>query len=235
MLLIGSFYLLGLAPFLDFLGPHRAILIWQWSFYGVSMCTFHLTEFFTTALFNPSVTSADSFLVNHSPAYTAAALASWLEFGIRFCVWPRWNSTIVTLVGVMVVLISQTIRSLAMITCGESFNHLIQTSKKDNHVLITNGIYQYFRHPSYVGFYYWSVGTQLLLGNYLSALVFAIASCLFFRKRIPYEEESLLQHFPAEYPAYMQQTWIGIPFVRSCILPQQEELLHEEDSDKKSR
>ena len=38
------------------------------------LSTFHLLEFFITALYNPYVTSADSFLVNHSIAYTAAAL-----------------------------------------------------------------------------------------------------------------------------------------------------------------
>ncbi len=35
----------------------------QWTAYLLVLCTFHLGEFFTTALFNPSVTSADSFMV----------------------------------------------------------------------------------------------------------------------------------------------------------------------------
>ena len=46
----------------------------QWTVYIIFLCTFHLGEFFTTALFNPSVTTADSFMVNHSKAYSAAAL-----------------------------------------------------------------------------------------------------------------------------------------------------------------
>ena len=52
------------------------------------------------------------------------------------------------------VVIGQFIRSLAMVTCGESFNHLIQTERKDNHVLVTHGIYKYLRHPRYVN---WSI------------------------------------------------------------------------------
>jgi hypothetical protein len=40
----------------------------------IFLCTFHLGEFFTTAVFNPSVTTSDSFMVNHSKAYTTAAL-----------------------------------------------------------------------------------------------------------------------------------------------------------------
>lgn len=56
------------------LGPDRVVLLWQWCAYVVVVCTFHMAEFFITALYNPSVTSADSFLVNHSVMYTAAAL-----------------------------------------------------------------------------------------------------------------------------------------------------------------
>ena len=35
----------------------------QWTVYVIVLCSFHLGEFFTTAVFNPSVTSADSFMV----------------------------------------------------------------------------------------------------------------------------------------------------------------------------
>lgn len=56
------------------LGPDRVQLILQWSLYVVVLCTFHLLEFFATSFYNPYVTSSDSFLINHSIAYTAAAL-----------------------------------------------------------------------------------------------------------------------------------------------------------------
>lgn len=46
----------------------------QWTIYLIFLCAFHLGEFFTTALFNPSVATADSFMVNHSKAYTTAAM-----------------------------------------------------------------------------------------------------------------------------------------------------------------
>ena len=78
--------------------------------------------------------------------------------------------------------------------------------------------YSILRHPSYVGFYYWSIATQLLLNNFVHTMLFAGASTLFFRKRIPYEEESLMQYFPDQYPAYRKKTWIGIPFVPTVPL-----------------
>lgn len=116
-------------------------LAMQWTVYVMSLCSFHLGEFFTTALFNPSVTSADSFMINHSKAYTAAALISWVEFAIRLAFFPdATNSRRVFCIGMMFVLGGQVVRSWAMITCGESFNHYIQRDKKDNHVLVTHGM-----------------------------------------------------------------------------------------------
>jgi protein-S-isoprenylcysteine O-methyltransferase len=199
------------------LSPERLAMAWQWCFYVWAMCSFHLLEFFTTAVYNPSVTSGDSFLVNHSKAYTAAALIAATEFGFKFLFLPTRPHVWLVRIGVLLLFASQTIRTLSMKTCGESFNHLIQTSKKDNHVLITRGVYSIFRHPSYVGFYYWSISTQLVLQNYLSAILFAVASWMFFRRRIPYEEESLLELFPEEYPAYAKVTWVGIPFIPNFL------------------
>lgn len=76
--------------------------------------------------------------------------------------------------------------------------------------------YKIFRHPSYVGFYYWAVGTQLLLGNVLHTILFAIAAWMFFKRRIPYEEEALMQLFPQEYPEYVKTTYVGIPFLSTA-------------------
>ena len=38
----------------------------QWTVYVIALCAFHLAEFFTTAVFNPSATSADSFMVRYA-------------------------------------------------------------------------------------------------------------------------------------------------------------------------
>jgi hypothetical protein len=38
----------------------------QWTVYVIILCTFHLAEFFTTSFFNPTVTSADSFMVRYA-------------------------------------------------------------------------------------------------------------------------------------------------------------------------
>jgi protein-S-isoprenylcysteine O-methyltransferase len=65
---------------------------------------------------------------------------SLTEFWIRFWFFPQLNTKYMMIVGIVMTTAAQFIRSLAMVTCGESFNHLIQRSKKDNHKLITHGV-----------------------------------------------------------------------------------------------
>lgn len=188
-------------------------LLFQWNLYVITLCIFHLAEFFITAMYNPSVVNADSFIVNHSKAYTTAMIVSVTEFWTKFVFCPSMNSKISFVMGIILCLGGQLVRSLGMKTCGESFNHIIQHVKKDNHVLVTTGIYKYLRHPSYFGFYYWSIGTQLLVGNVVSTFAFGVSSWFFFNRRIPYEEQTLIRLFPNGYEHYMTTSYIGIPFI----------------------
>jgi len=152
-------------------------------------------------------------------SYTTAMIVSSLEFWLKFGFLQIFGGSVVILplslrwVGLFLVLTGQAIRSIAMVTCGSSFNHLIQRKKKEDHVLVTHGVYSIFRHPSYVGWFYWSIGTQLVCLNPFSTLAYAFASWYFFKQRIPYEEKTLTSHFEEEYTEYIEKTWLGIPFI----------------------
>mmetsp|Transcript_16245 Transcript_16245/g.19837 ORF Transcript_16245/g.19837 Transcript_16245/m.19837 type:complete len:275 (+) Transcript_16245:96-920(+) len=219
LLVLACSELMGISPsiFLNSISTARISLILQWLLFVISVCFFHVSEFFVTALYNPSVVDSSSFVVNQSKAYTSAMMVSSIEFWIRYLLFPSINSTFIAIVGIVFVSAGQFIRTMAMVTCGESFNHIIQHSKKETHKLVTNGIYAYLRHPSYTGFFYWSVGSQLMLGNFLSSLLFAAASWVFFHRRIPFEEKTLLKMFPEDYPRYIKHTFIGIPFLTRSI------------------
>lgn len=41
---------------------------------------FHYSEYLCIAITNPRTLTTDSFMLNHSVAYAAAATASWIEF-----------------------------------------------------------------------------------------------------------------------------------------------------------
>ena len=102
-------------------------------------------------------------------------------------------------------------------TCGDSFSHIIADEKTDEHKLITHGIYSILRHPSYFGWFYWSVGTQLILCNLISTVLYTAAAWYFFESRIPYEEYKLLEFYGEDYRQYMLRTFIGIPYIRTVI------------------
>jgi len=186
-----------------------------WSLYAVLLCSFHTLEFVSTALFKWRDLSYDSFLINHSLAYTAALSAGVLEFLLEGAYFspPAWSVAL----GLLLVLAGQALRFVAMATAKEHFAHRIMTRKVPEHRLVTHGVYSVLRHPAYTGWFWWSIGTQLLLANPLCAAGYAWASWSFFNDRIPYEEATLLAFYPDEYPAYIRRTWIAIPFVSTAL------------------
>lgn len=52
------------------------------------MAIFHYSEFLSIAIVQPKQVSVDSFVINHSPQYTIAAVTSWLEFFIESYFFP---------------------------------------------------------------------------------------------------------------------------------------------------
>lgn len=88
---------------------------------------------------------------------------------MKFCVLLccRWSELKqlkwLSCVGLLMVLCGEGLRKAAMLTAGSNFNHIVQNEKAQSHVLVTSGVYSYFRHPSYVGWFYWSTGTQVRL------------------------------------------------------------------------
>jgi len=188
------------------------------SLYGLALTIFHAAEFFITAIYNPQALVADSFLLNHSNMYAMAHILALTEWGLSTVLFPQGSSfsSLTFYVGLILTILSQLVRSGAMATAGASFHHLIQTQQADHHRLVRHGLYRYMRHPSYSGFFFWTIGTQLLLGNAIMTIVLTIVAWQFFARRIPYEEESLQKQYPDEYAAYHDETtFSGVPFVHT--------------------
>ncbi|XP_061829306.1 protein-S-isoprenylcysteine O-methyltransferase [Nerophis lumbriciformis] len=188
-----------------------------WTHFGWYMCSlafFHYSEYLVTAIINPRSLSLDSFLLNHSVEYTLAAVCSWLEFTLEMLTFPALKQlTWLSVAGLFMVLCGEALRKSAMLTAGSNFNHIVQNEKAHSHVLVTSGVYAFFRHPSYVGWFYWSVGTQVLLCNPICTLGYTIASWRFFRERIEEEEISLINFFAEDYVEYKKRVPTGLPFI----------------------
>jgi len=107
----------------------------------------------------------------------------------------------------------QILRSAAMIHASTNFSHSVAFLKRDTHRLVTDGVYRWFRHPSYAGFYYWALGTQLVLQNPLTFIMFTILLWRFFYYRTRAEEGALIKFFGDEYINYRRRVGTKIPFV----------------------
>ena len=55
----------------------------------------------------------------------------------------------------------EVLRKTAMVTASSGFTHTVQNKRKENHKLVTSGVYSWARHPSYVGWFYWAIATQV--------------------------------------------------------------------------
>jgi hypothetical protein len=99
------------------------------------------------------------------------------------------------------------------VTAAHNFTHLIQTRRRPQHSLVTQGVYAWVRHPGYTGWAVWAVGTQLLLCNPVCAAGFATAAWRFFAGRIQYEDALLASFFGAAFEQYRAAVPSGIPGV----------------------
>lgn len=115
--------------------------------------------------------------------------------------------------GLVLVAVGQAARSAAMARAGPSFNHVVQQTQRREHVLVTTGIYGWLRHPSYFGFFWWGLGTQLAMGNAVCLVAYAAVLWRFFSERIRHEEVFLVRFFGEEYVNYRKTTGTMIPFV----------------------
>lgn len=205
----------GVGMLMAFSGEHYV----YFGLYAMSLAFFHQSEYVVTAIFNSHTLSVDSFLLNHSWEYGIAAISSWIEFWLEYYFFPGMKSFhFLSLIGLVLVIGGEALRKLSMFTAASNFTHHVQFRKRHGHTLVTHGVYALFRHPSYVGWFYWSVGTQLLLCNPICLVGYTLASWRFFEDRIIDEEELLIQFFGDEYVEYKRRVPTGIPFIKGFPL-----------------
>lgn len=161
---------------------------WRLPTFAICFSTFHFLEYWTTAAYNVPACRASSFLLfNNGRAYTLANAFAAVEIVVAgfFPTYQAFGVHALTImIGVILVVVGQVVRSVAMVQASTNFNHIVQHERKDTHVLVTKGLYSYFRHPSYFGFFWWSIGTQLLVGNKVCLVGFAFVLWRFFSRRI---------------------------------------------------
>ncbi|KAK0255142.1 farnesyl cysteine-carboxyl methyltransferase [Friedmanniomyces endolithicus] len=193
--------------------------IWRLPAFFACLSIFHFLEYYITARFNlPTVRAASFLLFNNGTAYNAAHTCAALEIIVTRYWFPDFQRVLVyppysILLGLGIVAIGQVARSTAMAQAGTNFNHTPVQTRKDGHELVTHGIYSWSRHPSYFGFFWWALGTQVLVGNKVCLVAYAVALWRFFYTRVIAEERTLVEFFGDDYREYRKRVGTRIPFV----------------------
>jgi len=92
-------------------------------------------------------------------------------------------------------------------------NWSITLEVRENHRLVTEGIYRRVRHPMYLSFFLYAVGQALVLPNWVVGPSYAVVFGLLFALRVGREETMMLEEFGPDYQAYMGRTKRLIPGV----------------------
>jgi protein-S-isoprenylcysteine O-methyltransferase Ste14 len=82
---------------------------------------------------------------------------------------------------------------------------------RQEHRMVTHGIYARLRHPMYAAFWLWAAAQALLLPNWIAGLSGLVGFGTLFFGRVGHEERMMLERFGDEYRAYMARTKRIIP------------------------
>lgn len=94
---------------------------------------------------------------------------------------------------------------------GKNWSPTLQV--REDHILITNGIYQRIRHPMYTAIMLWTIAQALLLTNWIAGLSGIITFGTLYILRVGNEENMMLEQFGGQYQEYRQRTKRLVPFL----------------------
>jgi protein-S-isoprenylcysteine O-methyltransferase Ste14 len=92
-------------------------------------------------------------------------------------------------------------------------NWSITLEVREEHRLITQGVYRWVRHPMYSALFLYAVGQALVIPNWLAGPANLIAFAVLFALRVGAEERMMLEGFGDEYAAYSARTKRLVPGV----------------------
>jgi protein-S-isoprenylcysteine O-methyltransferase Ste14 len=132
--------------------------------------------------------------------YVATGLPGFADYAFR----PAQAWLGLVFAGAALVLFRLTHKALGR-------NWSVSLDLREDHKLITDGIYRHVRHPMYTAFWAWAIAQALLLPNWFAGFAGMLGFGILFFGRIAREEQMMLERFGDEYRAYAAQTCRIIP------------------------
>ena len=136
-------------------------------------------------------------------------LTGWLDFAdYELPSWAGWVGTVV-FAGALVLLWR------SHVDLGRNWSAKMEI--REEHTLVTEGVYKYIRHPMYSAHFLWAIAQVLLLHNWIAGPAFLVTSVPLYLFRIPVEERMMLDRFGEEYKLYINRTGRMFPRLRKQV------------------
>ena len=120
------------------------------------------------------------------------------------------DASALALPGVVLYTIGLIIALTGRIQLGRNWTDIEKSYVKDEHRLVSHGLYHYVRHPIYTGDVLLLLGLELALNSWFVLGVAAIA--VYVRRQAIHEEAKLKQSIP-DYDRYCERTSRFVPFL----------------------
>jgi protein-S-isoprenylcysteine O-methyltransferase Ste14 len=111
--------------------------------------------------------------------------------------------------GVLVLIAAMVLFRRTHADLGRAWSVTLEV--RDQHRLVTHGIYTRLRHPMYSSFWLWAIAQALLLPNWIAGFAGIVGFGILFFGRVGREERMMLETFGEEYRAYMGRTKRVVP------------------------
>lgn len=114
------------------------------------------------------------------------------------------QNTMLLVVGAALLLVSLKLFRATHKALGKMWSHSLDL--RQDHKLVTSGIYEKVRHPMYTAFWVWAIGAVFLLPNWVAGFSGLIGFGTLFFLRVGQEEDMMRAEFGKEYDDYIKRT-----------------------------
>ena len=136
--------------------------------------------------------------------YVFTPLFSFADYFI-----PRW----VAGTGVAVLVLGNWVFWKSHKDLGGNWSPTLQI--RQDHKLVTQGIYQRIRHPMYLSIWLLVIAQAMILPNYVAGFAGLIPFGILYFQRVGKEERMMLEEFGSDYERHLQKTGRLFPKLRS--------------------
>lgn len=98
-------------------------------------------------------------------------------------------------------------------------NWSVSLELRENHQLVSHGVYRWVRHPMYASIWLWGIAQGLMLANWFAGWSVMPAFAAMYFIRTPREERLMCEEFGDEYRAYARRTGSLFPRLTTAADP----------------